>query len=199
MSGRFGVMPQEVYVPAAEDVQGQAKTNKQGRAGELPTEAVDGFRAGVDRLAAQAFEAYGEFLKNGVARELARDVLPLNTYTRKVWTVDLHNLLHFLKLRTAPEAMLEIRRYAEAIETVVAETWPLTYASWRNHVKDAVTFSADELEVIWEAIEALSAGAKLEDPFGCPPLTGSRLREFAAKMKRVGLPPTGGPKGPGRT
>lgn len=186
MSGRFGVMPQEVYVPAAEDVQGQAKTNKQGRAGELPTEAVDGFRAGVDRLAAQAFEAYGEFLKNGVARELARDVLPLNTYTRKVWTVDLHNLLHFLKLRTSPAAMWEIRQYAEAIEEVVADVWPLTYAAWRKHVKDAVTFSADELPAILEALEALAAGAPLDETFGAAyGLKGSRLREFAEKMAKV--------------
>ena len=189
MSGRFGVMPQEFYVPAARDVQGQAKTNKQGRAGKLSTKIVDDFVDGVVESANAAFETYEGFLMAGVARELARDVLPLNVYTKKVWTIDLHNLLHFLKLRTAPEAMLEIQRYAEVIEMIVDEAWPLTHASWRNHVKDAVTFSADELKVLWEAIEARSAGAPLEDPFGCPPLTGSRLREFAVKMERVGLAP----------
>ena len=199
MSGRYSVLPEEFYVPTLDRVRRQSTTNRQGSGEEVLTKYAGHCIDHAASIGDWAFKFYNEDLAAGVAREVARFPLPLSTYTKKVWTLDLHNLLHFLKLRTSPAAMWEIRQYAEAIEEVVSEAWPLTYASWRNHVKDAVTFSADELPVVWEAIEAFSAGARLEDPFGCPPLTGSRLREFAAKMKRVGLPPTGGPKGPGRT
>lgn len=170
MSGRFGVLPEEYYVPAPEQVQAQSRTNKQGRAGALPEESVEAFREGLAAQSRAAFALYHEQLEKGVARELARLCLPLNAYTKKVWTIDLHNLLHFLKLRTAPAAMWEIRRYAETIEGIVAELWPLTHASWRNHVKGATSFAADEL-------------AELRG--GPPELKGSRLREFEEKKARL--------------
>ena len=67
----------------------------------------------------EAYGAYRALLEKGVAREMARMVLPLNLYTEFYWKQDLHNLFHFLKLRLAPEAQCEIRQYARAIAEIV--------------------------------------------------------------------------------
>jgi thymidylate synthase (FAD) len=101
----------------------------------------------------------------GVAKEQARMVLPMSTYTEWTWASDLHNLLHFLRLRTAPNAQDEIRAYAAAIEDIVAAAFPLTHAAWTEHVRDSVTLSASAQRTI---AAALRTGAA-PDLSGLPP------------------------------
>lgn len=158
MSGRYSEMPEEYYVPEIDAIRAQSKTNKQGRDEPISSTMAKGFIAGSEKDTATTFIHYRQDLKNDIARELARINLPLGTYTKKVWMMNLHNLLHFLGLRTHSHAQWEIRQYAEQIEKFVERAFPWTYASWKNHVKDAVRFSADEWKLIHEYLAVQTTG-----------------------------------------
>ena len=86
--------------------------------------------------------------RQGLARELARINLTLNTYTQWYWKTDLHNLLQFLSLRADPHAQHEIRVYADAMLTTVEAWVPQTLAAFRDYRLDAVTFSGPMMAVL---------------------------------------------------
>ena len=104
MSARYSELPAEYYQPDPDTVRAQSTVNKQGRDQQLPSDTVVGFRDDVALECGGAFPLYKLHLELGVARELARIILPLGTYTEKVWQMNLHNLLHFLKLRSDEHA-----------------------------------------------------------------------------------------------
>ena len=93
-----------------------------------------------------AQEVYAERIAAGVAREQARKDLPLSTYTQAVWKIDLHNLLHFLKLRMDPSAQVEIRTYAQVIYNMVSPLFPATFRAFDDFVRNSVTLSALEVQ-----------------------------------------------------
>lgn len=99
-----------------------------------------------------AREVYEERLSFGVAREQARKDLPLSTFTEAYWKVDLHNLLHFLSLRTDGHAQQEIREYADVIAQFVEEWCPMIFAAWVEHRRDAVMLSASQVRALREAL-----------------------------------------------
>jgi len=103
-----------------------------------------GYRENNERCYAQ----YMQLLEQGVAREIARCVLPLTMYTEWYWKMDLHNLLHFLKLRMAPNAQLEVRAYGEAIGTFVKEKVPQTWAAFEENVLEGVLLAREEIAVM---------------------------------------------------
>ena len=108
--------------------------NRQGSRGRLP--ATDGsyLSSREGKLHSLAREIYRERLDMGVAREQARKDLPLSTYTEAYWKIDLHNLLHFLKLRMDSHAQSEIRQYAVAIGGRVMARWvPVTWQAFVDH------------------------------------------------------------------
>ena len=78
----------------------------------------------------QAFETYERLVEAGVARELARSVMPVGAYTEFYWTVNARALMNFVSLRAAETAQREIRRYADAVETFLAEKMPVTHAAF---------------------------------------------------------------------
>jgi thymidylate synthase (FAD) len=90
--------------------------------------------------------------RHGIARELARMVLPANIYTQWYWKVDLHNLLHFLSLRADPHAQYEIRVYAEAMLDVVKRWLPITHDAFVQHRLGSVTLSAKAFAVVKQLI-----------------------------------------------
>jgi thymidylate synthase (FAD) len=181
MSGRYSEMPEEFYVPEVDVVRAQSKTNKQGREEPLHIAFVGKFIDRVVNTGEGAFKNYKASLDLDVARELARIQLPLGTYTEKVWQMNLHNLLHFLKLRTDSHAQWEIQQYANVIEGIVAEFFPLTYGSWKNHVKDAVILSHDEMGLIRLLMDDLKPEA-VEDLFSVLPISKSRKLELRKKL-----------------
>lgn len=121
-SARYSVLDREYYLPAPEHLAAQARDNRQGRGEVLTSEAAADVLALLRADAERCYVHYEEMLDPeglGLARELARINLTLNTYTQWYWKIDLHNLLHFLSLRADPHAQHEIRVYAEAmLETV---------------------------------------------------------------------------------
>lgn len=123
----------------------QATDNKQGSSGCIEDKEVGEFLSKREReLHTLAMEVYQERLKAGVAREQARKDLPLSTYTEAIVRFDLHNLLHFLRLRMDSHAQLEIREYAERISYLVKRLFPETHSAWEDYVLNAKTFSKQE-------------------------------------------------------
>lgn len=132
VSARYAELPEEFYVPAVEQITTQSASNKQMRTAEQHPDAefYNGF---IERHCKVMFEAYRTMLNANVPRELARGVLPLNTYTRMFATVDLHNLFHFLSLRLHSHAQYEIRVYAEALLKLVEPICPVAVAAFKEH------------------------------------------------------------------
>lgn len=134
MSGRYVELPREFYVPHRDDIREQ-----KGKPGAYYYERIDSNEdaACVDnsiRWAAKvAFDEYEEMLENGVAKEVARLVLPVNTYSKMVWSGNLRNLMHFLSLRNHEHAQLEIRRYAEVIEKIAFEVAPVAMKAFNDN------------------------------------------------------------------
>jgi thymidylate synthase (FAD) len=126
MSARYGVLPSEFYVPELDRMQAQAKDNKQGSGAVLDSETGLLLQQQILALSLASYKTYEALLQRGLARELARMVLPLNIYTRWMWTTDLHNLMHFLRQRLHSHAQYEIRVYAKAILELIQPLAPCT-------------------------------------------------------------------------
>jgi thymidylate synthase (FAD) len=127
----------------------QAAASRQGSEGWLDRTAGAELSATEAEVQQRAREAYRHRLAAGVAREQARKDLPLSTYTEAYWKSDLHNLLHFLELRTSPAAQWEIRRYAETIaEQIVRPLFPLVWEAFVDYRLQAMRLSRLDREVI---------------------------------------------------
>jgi len=127
---RYAKATDDFYVPEAGDVRTQV-----GKPGAYTFEPVDEELAETTReelraVYEQAYETYTRLVEQGVARELARSVLPVGAYTQFYWTVNARALMNFVSLRNSEFAQLEIRRYAEAVESFFAELMPVTHAAF---------------------------------------------------------------------
>lgn len=187
-SARYSVIADDVYVPGPNRVRGQHANNKQGSGGQLNDDEKYVAEHYIRKSTHESHGYYAELLDIGVARELARIVLPVGTFTSMVWQMDLHNLMHFLSLRLDEHAQWEIRQYAQALYDLVQPLAPLAFASFENHVLNAVTFSGDEMKFIRNAIACYTSGGqeldeRLEDDV--PQLAASRRRELLAKIGEV--------------
>lgn len=132
VSGRYSELPEEFYVPEVSQIATQSKSNKQMRTDEIHPLA-ENIQQAIYSAADGAFATYHELLKVGCPRELARGVLPVNTYSHMFATVDALNLFKFLKLRLHKHAQYEIRVYAEAMLELIEPTIPVTTAAVRKH------------------------------------------------------------------
>ena len=146
MSARYTELPAEMFVPESEAIAAQSTDNKQGRADESLGNAL--LPDAINHSNLESYAVYKTLLGEGVTRELARGVLPLNTYTKMIWKMDLHNLMHFLRLRLHPHAQREITHYAEQIERLVALKFPLTYEAFVDYQRDAYTCSRMEVDLL---------------------------------------------------
>ena len=129
-SMRYAKATDEFYVPAPEDVRSQV-----GKPGAYSFEPVSDDLAETTREELKAvydaaYETYEKLVELGVARELARCVLPVGAYTEFYWTINARSLMNFVSLRASETAQREIRRYAEACEVFLAEKMPITHAAF---------------------------------------------------------------------
>jgi thymidylate synthase (FAD) len=129
-SMRYARATDDFYVPAPEDVRTQV--GKPGAYSFEPVEAdvAETTREELRAVYATAFAAYERLVELGVARELARSVMPVGAYTEFYWTVNARSLMNFVSLRAAETAQREIRRYADACELFLAEEMPATYRAF---------------------------------------------------------------------
>jgi len=133
----------------------QSRLNRQGSGEYLPSEIGAKLTAKETELLDSSRMVYEERIAAGVAREQARKDLPLSTYTEAFWKCDLHNLLHFLRLRLAPQAQKEIREYARVIGYEIVRRWcPVVWQAFVDYRLEAITLSSNEISVV----RKLSAG-----------------------------------------
>lgn len=126
VSGRYSELKERFYFPHVEEIRIQSATNKQVSEGILGSEKAEKFCTRVQQLSDLAYSYYKDAIKEGIPREQARILLPLNLYTEWIWKNDLHNVLNFLRLRLAPDAQTEIRVYAEAMAEILRVVIPHT-------------------------------------------------------------------------
>jgi thymidylate synthase (FAD) len=149
-SARYSVLDKDYYLPAPEHLAKQSVVNNQGRGEVLDAKTAERVLNLLRDDAEQTYGHYEEMLGDelGLARELARMNLTLNTYTQWYWKTDLHNLFHFLRLRADAHAQYEIRAYAEAMLPMVQAWVPFASAAFRDYRLGAVTFSTKMLAVL---------------------------------------------------
>lgn len=142
VSARYTELPEEFYLPDPATIGKQSKSSKQARVFggdvELSTGEFLQRQFEVDclnRTCEASFDQYKYLLQQGWPKELARSVLPVNTYTHMIASVDLLNFLKFCTLRTHQHAQYEIRVYAEAMVEMVKEIVPVTMAAWEESMK----------------------------------------------------------------
>ena len=182
----------------------QSAVNRQGSAGLVDGAVGARLSAREREHQERARELYQERLEVGVAREQARKDLPLCTYTEAYWKIDLHNLLHFLSLRTDRHAQEEIRAYATLIGDEVVRRWvPATWEAYLDYRAGALLLTRVEREIVaclnrGEQREALQRaeragwlGARADAPGGAEGATSLRRNreraEAEEKLARLGL------------
>lgn len=157
-SARYSILDKEFYVPlqAAE----QSKINNQGRGAII--EGPDGQKDlnVIREFSEKAYDNYkylinvddtGNFIdedRKGLARELARIVLPTNYYTQWYWKIDLHNLLHFVSLRADSHAQHEIKVYADKIAEIIKLWVPFAFEAFEDYRMNASHLSIQEKELL---------------------------------------------------
>ena len=164
-SARYSILDKEFYIPSVENLASQSQINKQGRAENLSPEEAKKVIGLLKSDAEQTYRNYevmlnensdGETLDEGsmgIARELARMNLTLNTYTQWYWKIDLNNLLHFLALRADAHAQYEIRVYADIILDIVKKWVPVTYEAFEDYRVGGTQLSAKEILILKKIIK----------------------------------------------
>jgi thymidylate synthase (FAD) len=191
-SARYSVLDREFYIPAPEQLAAQSRANRQGRGTVL--EGAEAERV-LDLLKEDAERNYRDYAwmlnegedgepvddaRQGLARELARVNLTLNTYTQWYWKTDLHNLMNFLRLRADPHAQYEIRVYADAMIATLEAWTPLAAEAFREYRLGGAQLSATGLSVV----RRLLSGEQVEQAG-----SGLSKREWGELMAVLGRSP----------
>ena len=164
-SARYSILDKEFYLPASEHLAAQSQVNRQGRGDVLEGEQAKQVLNLLKSDAEKTYSNYETMLnerydgtvidenKTGLARELARMNLTLNTYTQWYWKTDLLNLMNFLRLRADDHAQYEIRAYAEAMLDTVKKWVPITYVAFMDYRVGGTEVSAKGKAVIQKLIK----------------------------------------------
>ena len=164
-SARYSILDNEFYIPKIEDLKPQSKINNQGRSGEIEKNLARHYLSLLRDNSKINFSTYhhllnlnedGEILdenREGIARELARMILPVNSYTQWYWKIDLHNLMHFLALRFDPHAQYEIRVYADVMIKILKKWVPLTYEAFVKNRLNSMTLSSEAIQYVKQKLK----------------------------------------------
>ena len=164
-SARYSIMDKEFYVPERENLAAQSTNNRQGRGDLINGKQADSILKILKEDAERNYQHYEEMLnekydgsiiddkKQGLARELARMNLTLNSYTQWYWKTDLLNLLNFLALRADSHAQYEIREYANVMLNTVKKWVPTTYEAFIDYRVGGMELSSKGKIVIQKMIK----------------------------------------------
>lgn len=206
-SGRYSEMSDEFYIPDLEQIKPQAKDNKQGRFGKFSEKNTQGVQKVIKFAYEDAYNAYQTLLGRensgyydlynkydgvldddfreenggGLAKELARSVLPVGNYTELYWKNDLNNIFKYLKLRSDNHAQYEIRVLADAMGKLIQPYVPIAYKAYEDYVLNSVKFSGPEMNVIKSFIKNMRR-EDLEDLLVGEGLSLREINEFAGKI-----------------
>ena len=164
-SARYSILDNEFYIPKIEDLKPQSKINNQGRSGEIEKNLARHYLSLLRDNSKINFSTYHHLLnlnedgdildenREGIARELARMILPVNSYTQWYWKIDLHNLMHFLALRFDPHAQYEIRVYADVMIKILKKWVPLTYEAFVKNRLNSFTLSSEAIQYVKQKLK----------------------------------------------
>jgi thymidylate synthase (FAD) len=159
-SARYSILDKEFYIPAKEQLSAQATNNRQGRGDLITGQQADDVLKILKDDAVRTYDNYEKMLnerfdgtiidekKSGLARELARMNLTLNSYTQWYWKTDLLNLMNFLFLRGDSHAQYESRVYAEKMLDTVKKWVPITHAAFLDYRVGAAHLSSKGLKIV---------------------------------------------------
>jgi thymidylate synthase (FAD) len=189
-SARYSIMDKEFYIPTLENLAPQSKQNHQGRSDqELSPEEAQRVLEILKQDSLQVYDHYEELMncdqqgnvinmeKSGIARELARMNLTLNYYTQWYWKCDLHNLMHFLRLRADSHAQYEIRAYADVMIDVMKKWVPFAHEAFEEYRLHSANLSRTGMSVVKRMI----AGEKVTQE-----TSGLTKREWEELVKVLG-------------
>jgi thymidylate synthase (FAD) len=163
-SGRYSLMPMLFYTPSEEQLQTQSRQNNQGRSGTtVPPEKYDEAISRWNEIRQKSQAAYEWMTNEDMARELARIDLPLSTYTQWYWKIDLHNLLHFLKLRVDHHAQWEIQEFGRVMAGMLKRVAPLSYEAWIDYDVCGNRVSRMELDALRRLVKVDGEGLKARE------------------------------------
>jgi len=169
-SARYSILDKEFYIPAKEQLSAQATNNRQGRGDLITGQQADDVLKILKDDAVRTYDNYEKMLnerfdgtiidekKSGLARELARMNLTLNSYTQWYWKTDLLNLMNFLFLRGESHAQYEIRVYAEKMLDTVKKWVPITHAAFLDYRVGAAHLSSKGLKIVKSMINGNKVG-----------------------------------------
>ena len=164
-SARYSILDKEFYIPAKEQLSAQSTINRQGRGDLITGDQADEVLKILKDDATRTYDNYETMLnqkfdgstidenKKGLARELARMNLTLNTYTQWYWKTDLLNLMNFLRLRADSHAQYEIRVYADIMLETVRKWVPITYEAFMDYRVGGTEVSAKGKVIIQKLIK----------------------------------------------
>ncbi|MBT1248675.1 MULTISPECIES: FAD-dependent thymidylate synthase [unclassified Thermosipho (in: thermotogales)] len=125
---RYTELKDEFYIP--NHIRKNVKEDKQ-KAVKVEDEDLKNMALElISKAIEDSYRAYKELLKIGVAREMARIVLPMSSYTQFYWTVNARSLMNFLNLRADSHAQFEIQQYAIKIAEIFKEKCPWTFEAF---------------------------------------------------------------------
>ena len=145
---RYSEARDEFYFTDPNHIEFQSAVNKQGRMGEVDEDLKKKVQTYFKEISDRSFEIYCELNEAGVARELARAILPVNLYTEWYWKNDLHNLLHFIGLRSDGHAQYEIRVFSDAMASYVKKVAPFAWEAYQDYVVKGMRFSKIEQSIL---------------------------------------------------
>ena len=163
-SARYSILDKEFYIPAKEQLSAQATNNRQGRGDLITGQQADEVLKILKDDSVRTYDNYEKMLnerfdgtiidekRSGLARELARMNLTLNSYTQWYWKTDLLNLMNFLFLRGDSHAQYEIRVYAETMLETVKKWVPITHAAFLDYRVGAAHLSSKGLKIVQSMI-----------------------------------------------
>ena len=160
---RYSEARDEFYYPESKHIQFQSALNKQGRSGNVPKQLTDKVMKYFKEISERSFDMYKEMNEAGLARELIRAILPVNLYTEWYWKNDLHNLLHFIGLRSDSHAQHEIRVYSDAMAKAVKKVAPFAWEAYQGYVVSGLRFSRIEQSLLEQRLPDRVIDDVLED------------------------------------
>lgn len=182
-SARYSLLDKEFYLPSPEHLASQSRDNKQGRGDVLEAGQAQEVLNLLKEDATRNYDHYSEMVDEdgyGLARELARMNLTLNTYTQWYWKIDLYNLMGFLSLRADAHAQYEIRAYAEIMLEILEAWCPLAHEAFMEYRYNAVTYSASMRAVLTRMLKREEGEITLEN-------SGLSKREWLEFVATLGL------------
>jgi thymidylate synthase (FAD) len=174
-SARYSILDKEFYLPSSENLAAQSASNRQGRGDVIEGEQAKEVLKLLKKDAERTYDNYEMILnqrfdgstidenKKGLARELARMNLTLNTYTQWYWKTDLLNLMNFLRLRADSHAQYEIRVYADIMLDTLKKWVPITYDAFMDYRVGGTEVSAKGKLIIQKLIKGENVKAEDSD------------------------------------